>query len=259
MREEKYHPDGSLEQAYEYKYDEKGRLTEENLLYEENEIAERKTFENDENGRIIKEFRHYEDGTADTVFYKYDEQNNIIEKIFVDSDNQIESKQSYEYSNGKLVKKEVFEGEKELVLLNLFSFDEKGNETESTTWDADENKKRKYVNEFDEKGLKIKTLVYNDAGQLIAKNLYSYNDKGNVSQIIEQDAYHTNTINLVYDEQNNVILEEEFNKENFLNYRMNKKYNDKNLITESEIMIDRHGEGMSQHYILKYDYEFFES
>ena len=258
VKEEKYFPDGSIEQLYDYRYNEQGQLIEEILYHEENEIADRKTFENDENGRIIKEFRHYQDGTADTTFYKYDEYNNLIEKISVDSDNQVESKEINEYNNGKLVKKEIFEGEKELVLLNIFSFDEKGNEIESVTWDSEENKKRKFVNEFDDKGQKIKTLVYNDAEQLIARTTFSFNDKNQISQIVEESAYDKNTITLIYDEQNNVIKEEEFNKDNVLNYILNKKYDPDNLILESEVSIDRHGQGMNQHYILRYDYKFLE-
>ncbi len=257
LKEEKYLSDGTIEQVLEYIYNDKGLLTDEKLFHDESEFTERKTFEYDTDGRLIKEYRHYQDEQYDTTQYQYNSLNQLTEKITFDSEGKIEAKETFEYQNGMLTKKEIYEEGELPVSFHISNFDEKGNEIETITWNAEENKKLKFVNEFNENSQKTWTLIYNETDQLIDRTFYEYTDKGSLKLIIEEDAYQKNTILLTHDENGNTILEEETNKDDQLNYRIKRIFNSENLVMESEILVNHLKDGTTQHYKLRYVYNNF--
>ncbi len=253
----RYNQDGSIEQMYKYRYDDKGQMIEETLSYSEDETAEKRTFELDDKGLVKKEFRPYLDGSVDTLVYNYDSENNLIEKTIIDSDNDIDSKEVFEYNNKKLTKESAYEGTDNLISYNIYKYDEAGNRVETIKWEAEDNKKIKIVDCFNEKGSRTKSLVYNSLNQLISKTIFiEENDK--IIQIIEENQYKKDTTNIIYDKKGNIIEEKEYNIKNQLNHKVTKEYNDNNDIIESAVFIDRHEQGINQDYVVRYEYEMFE-
>jgi|AntAceMinimDraft_17_1070374.scaffolds.fasta_scaffold06264_6 antitoxin component YwqK of YwqJK toxin-antitoxin module len=254
VKDIRYNQDGSIEQMYKYRYNDKGQMIEETLSYSENEIAEKRTFELDDKGLVKKEFRPYLDGNVDTLVYNYDSENNLIEKTIIDSDNNIDSKDVFEYNNKKITKESVYEEADNLISYNIYKYDEAGNIVETIKWEAEDNKKIKIVDFFIEKGSRTKSLVYNSLNQLISKTIFiEENDR--IIQVLEEDQYKKDTTNITYDKKGNIIEEKEYNIKNQLNHKVIKKYNDNNDIIESAVFIDRHEQGINQDYVVRYEYE----
>jgi len=253
--EMKYDSSGEIEEKYENKYNEKGNLIEEISYLDEDEIAEHKTYERDEKGKIIKSFVHYQDGTKDTIGYKYDGEGNLTEKITVDSYGEIESKEMAQYKDGKLILNEKYEYD-ELMKNETFELDDSGNITEQNVWSA-EKENVTFRNTFDEKGNLLEQRQYNDNEELTGKAGYYYDDNGKLIKITEETPYGQNTTRISYDERGNAIEQIETNKEGEVNNSVERKFNENNDVIETQVFIDFHGQGISQQYVLKYEYEYF--
>jgi hypothetical protein len=85
LKEIKYDRSGLFEDMHIYTYDDKGFLITDSYYPEENEEAEKITYENDETGLVVKTRKKYLDGSVDTTVYSYDE-NKRLEKMVTTSD-----------------------------------------------------------------------------------------------------------------------------------------------------------------------------
>jgi len=164
----------------------------------------------------------------------------------------------FEYSNRKLIKEQVFDGDKNLKSEKSFTLDKSGNIMELKTWDDEYDRKIKRVNTYNENDKRISTMTYSENGDLLARETIKYDTKGQAVEVIEENPSETNTLYLVYDENGNVINQEEYNATNELNHKVNRKFDEHNEIIESDVYIDRHGESMNQHYIIRMEYAYFD-
>lgn len=249
-------PDGTVEGKYEYIYDDKGNLIEEINYFSENEIAERKTYVRDDKGTVSEAFIHYQDDTKDRINYEYDEKGNLIKKTTINEDGEVESEETFEYQNGKLIVKELKEfgnvtGREE------YEYDESGKIVQQTITGDEED--GTIVNTFDEKGNINGHLRYNQHDKLIGKSVYSFDEKGNMTGIVEETPYEKNISVLEYDENGNLISQVQTNKLNEINHTIKRKYNDQNDVTESKVFINMHGQDVDSEYIIYYEYEYFDA
>jgi antitoxin component YwqK of YwqJK toxin-antitoxin module len=256
LEELKYNDAEEIEEKYINHYDQKGNLVEELIYISDDDIAEHKSYERDDKGKIIKAFIHYQDGSKDTILYSYNPDGLLIEKKTIDVDGEYESKECAVYEQGKIVKKENFEYE-EKVLEENFIYDDAGDLTEHQKWSIQEEDV-KYINHFDKSGNLIKTLKYNSLDQLIAKTTYTYNEKGQVVEITEELPFGKTITTVRYDDKGNAIEQLEKSENDALNNHVERIYNENNELIRSKIRINYHGRGIDQHYILKYDYEYFD-
>lgn len=254
LLEVKYNKNGGVEEKYENRFNELGQLVEEIIYLSDDEIAQHKTFEYNDQGSIAKAHKHYQDESKDTVTYSY-ENGKLVGKITTDSDDEVEAKAEFIYDGDNLTSRKVYEYD-ELVLDETFDYDESGNLIEQTKWTTDDQDS-KYYNKFNEKGNLIKTLTSNIKDELLAKSEYFYNDEGLLEKIYEESIHGKNTTLLEYDEHKNSIRQVEINQHDDFNNEALRKYNENNDVIESEVMVNYHGMGINQHYILKYEYEYF--
>lgn len=238
-------------------FDDNSNLIEEIYYDEGEEIAERKTYERADDGALKFEYTHYLDGSADTLSYQYDNEKNIVSKVLKDDEDYVESTEKFEYKNNKLVKKEVFDENNNLTEKETYEYDENGNVIEYFNQDNDKYNEFRIVNKYDEAGSRTKSLKYNSRKQLIQKSTFSVDEKNRVTKIIEEDPKGVTTTYLKYDNKSNVIFQEEFNANNEINSRVERKFDEDSNILESKGFIDMHSMGINQNYILKYKYEFF--
>jgi hypothetical protein len=101
-------------------------------------------------------------------------------------------------------------------------------------------------------------LKYDDNGKLLEKNLYTYDDKNNLIETIEETPYKKITTQIVRDEAGNAITQKEFNREGNLNHDVERDYDEFGNVTEVRSFVSGSGQRPDRKYILRYDYEFFE-
>ena len=254
--EVRFNPDEELEDKYIYKYDKKNQLIEDIHYLTYKDIAEHKTYDMDEKGKIIKVYKHYNDGSKDTIEYRYNEKDLLIEQVTIDSYDEIEAKNIYEYENENLILEEVYEYD-ELISKQSFSYDEKGNIIEENKWTEDDGNLRR-VNEYNDNNELIKVLFYNRKEKLAAKTEYSYSESGKISKVTEEDQHGKNITTIQYDDKGNAVEQVETNPNGDVNNKAIRKFNENNDVVETGVFIDLHGTGPNQEYILRYEYDYFE-
>lgn len=255
IQEVKYTEDGEIDEKNVNVYDESGMLKESLTYLDEEAPAEHKSYERDEEGHVIKAYKHYQDGEKDTIHYNRNAEGRVTEKITIDSFNEEEARETIEYEGEKIARRVITEYD-EKTLDESFEYDEKGNLTKHTKWTINEEDAT-YTSTFNEDGNLEKIVKYNEKGKLLSRITYLYKDKKPV-RIVEENPYGTNTTQIKYDEKGNPVEQTEENDAGEMNHRVLKKFNEEGDIIESEILIQRHGSGMDQHYKLYYEYQYFE-
>jgi hypothetical protein len=129
--------------------------------------------------------------------------------------------------------------------------------TEHTKWTI-EDEDSKYINIFDSNGNLAKALKYSSKDKLLSKVEYEYEDNI-LKAFVEESKFGKDTTRFEYDASDNPVKQTETNKAGEMNNQATRKYNKNNDVTETEVYINLHGRGPDQHYLLKYDYEYFSS
>jgi YD repeat-containing protein len=251
----KYTYTGEIEEKDIYTFNEKGTLKEEISFLSENEIAEHKTYDYNEEGLLMQAFKHYADGSKDRIQYDYDGNGNLIIKTTLDSEDQVEIKEMLEWENKKLLKKRVYEYD-ELVLEETNVYDENGNRFEESKWTPEDGKTRS-VYFYNVKNELIKSLSYNSQDKLISKTLYDYDESGKPVKAEYESVRSKSSTHIIYDERGNAIEQTETNELGEINNKAIRKYNERNEVVETSVIIDLHGRGLNQEYVLSYDYTYF--
>ena len=254
LTETRFNEEGEVEEKYENKYDEEGRLIEELTYLEGEEVAAHKTYERDDKGQVIKAFKHYQDGEKDTIHYKRDNEGRLIEKATIDSYDEEEAREVIEYEKDKVSRRRIFEYD-ELMLDESYEYDQEGNMVEHTKWTIEEED-AKFINTFDASGKMIKALKQDlKKGKLLSRIEYHY-DGERLTKVSEEHPYGTNITTLIYDEKGNPVEQVEVDQHGEINNKALRRYNENDDVVESEVFINFHGRGIDQHYLLTYTHEY---
>ena len=256
LLETKYDDEGSFKSKETKQFNDEGYLIEEKNYLSEREVADHKTYELGKKGKVIKAFKHYQDDSKDTINYEYDKDGNLIAKITIDSYDEEESRETAQYENGKVVKKEFIEYD-ELMKWESFELDKEGKILVHKLWHQDEQEVT-FKNDFDEKGNLVKTLVYNGKKELTEKTVYSYNAEKQMQSIEEETPYGSTSTKITRDKNGNAVEQTEFNAHGEINISVQRKFNENNDVTETRVFINMHGRDVDQRYVLKYEYEYFD-
>jgi antitoxin component YwqK of YwqJK toxin-antitoxin module len=109
---------------------------------------------------------------------------------------------------------------------------------------------------LDENGKKTAAYRYID-DQLVEKTTYELDEKGRLIKIVDENQYGKSIIQLGYDENGNIIKQEEYDQDKNLLNRVYRRYDKNNNLIESDVFIDGRGERMSQKYVIRYKYEYY--
>ncbi|MBE0662446.1 MAG: hypothetical protein IH597_08255 [Bacteroidales bacterium] len=253
-----YTQDGALVERIINEYDANDFLINEKYMADANETSEEKSFERDEKGLILREFKHYIDDSVDTTTYQYDNQYRIISKVTVNDEGEIEQKVFNEYRDDFLVKTQIFDGENKLLQLDEFKYDEKGNSVEHRKVDNESGTNAFIVTSYNSLGRKKEEITYDEDGDIISETSYAEDEKGRLLNIIEESSEKDVAIKFTYDEQDNIIQQEEISNQGKQLVSVKREFDKENNLIRSEVYIDGQGQTLPQHYEVNVEYTFYE-
>lgn len=257
LEETSYLTNGTVEHKSVFKYNSDGNMIEEHIYGEDNEFEEKRSYLYNSDGNIVCEYFYYLDETFDTINYVYDDKGKLLEKNTVDSDNDPEGKEIYEYIDDLPIKHTHYDVDGIVLNETSYKHDETKQLIEITKNNIIEETFSRTEIDYNEKGSRVETRVFNADDQLISRDIFEEDDKGLVVGIIEEDQYSKNTVEMEYDDNGNLIEQIETNANGEINYKIQRTFDSGNNLSEHSILIDKHGQGVNQNITLIYQYEFF--
>ena len=252
-----YNPPGVVDQTIESKYDNQNRLIEEACFDGEEELLEKTFFEWDANGKKIKEEKHYLDGSIDKTVFTYNSNGNLIEKLCKNDDDELEYKEEFKFEGKILVEYLRYNEDEEITEKKSFTINDNQLETE-VHWTVEDDIETTKEYRYDEEGNVEKELYYNAKKQLVKKVEYQKYRGRFIEEFIEEDPYQKNTTKLEYDEKNNIILQEQFNRNGEINHRVERTFDKDQRLTETMTYVNAKGQGMNLHFKEVHQYEYFD-
>ena len=168
-----YDGNGDFLQSYEYVYDEDGNHTKDLYLGRSEDTGEI-VYSYDSNGNLIEEVEKYSKISEEFVTtYTYDENGLCIESV--DHRNE---KTEYRYDqNGYIIKEILFDSEGQWFCTHNYKNDEHGEWIEMISeYASGSGSTFTQENEYDDKGNRIKAVIYSEDGTVERTHIYEYTD-----------------------------------------------------------------------------------
>lgn len=212
VKEIGYRPDGLIENHYTNSYNEKNQRVEYSIFDDDDQLMESHRFDYDEAGKIIGEACYYaEMDDNDYTHYIYDENNLLIEKRNIDSDDELYNLVRFSYTDNLLTREEHINDDQKLESEKIFEYNADGKPITEIHIDHLEGDKRTIRNEYNEAGFKVKTLTYNKKDQLAIKTYYEFDEQGHNITLIDEDARGLSTTRYIFNEEGKMELQEKYN------------------------------------------------
>ncbi|MCP4552650.1 MAG: hypothetical protein GY834_11540 [Bacteroidetes bacterium] len=255
IKEINFNPPGITEQVTVNEYDKNNNLIKECCFNGDEELDEKVTIEWSSNGKKLKEHKHYLDDSFDTTTFSYNEDGNLIKKVTMDDEGSLEAKELFIY-NGKTLLEHIQYNENEEAIEKKSYVYQEGKLLEEKHWEIEDGHKNSIRFEYNSDGKPEIEKHYNHKEQLVKKIEYSGYANDRILGFVEENPYHKNTTKLEYDKNNRIILQEEINKSNKINHRIERIYNEDGLLVETTTLINEQGTFLN--YKNFFHYEFFE-
>lgn len=254
INEKTYLPDGEIEHEYRYAYDHLNRVIEEILVEGSGEILERLTREYDEHGRICREINHYEEDLADVTTIEYTGDGKELSRTTVDTEGEVLRQKKYNFESGRLVS--IVETDEEGAVINQrnIKYNESGLPEEEKVRESDAN--FRLVSLYDDNGNRIQVKKYNPKNELLERITYTYDDKGRITEMKEEDAAGIEFHSLEIDEFENVIRQETKNEKGEITGLVEREFNKENRQLFTHVNVKNRHQPFAQNYRLRYDYEY---
>jgi len=205
LLETEFNEDGTISEKYERKYDEKGNSTEMCHFFE-SELAEKTSYHYNSNAQPEKEILHYADGSETVTSYSYDSENNLAEKKVVDSDGELESRETFKHSAKEIIEHCHYDAEGNLKESTKYFYDTVTPEKlkEEINYQAEHNIELRTVYLDDETG----SITYNKEGKTHSRQKLIYDEKKRVTENVLETFNGRYYYVFGYDEKDNLISEE---------------------------------------------------
>jgi YD repeat-containing protein len=181
-----------------------------------------------------------------------------VQEIKYDRSGGFEERSDYAYNEaGQLISECYYPAEDELAEKKLYDWNEAGQVVASHK-------------EYSDGSVDHTRYFYDDQGRLVRRVTTSEDEEEETEEIEYPDPADDGDdqgdapeesgegLRIIRNEKGQVILEEEHNEEGELLTRVERTYADDGRLLEVEAFIDGQGRAMSRHYLLKYDYMFYE-
>lgn len=193
IKESRFEPDGTLNTLTLNTYNERGELVQAEQ-YDQDDILLQKTVNKyDENHRLAAETNYYGDATEEYVTkYFYDDKDQLVNQaVFLNGKLDFVEK-AIEYQDGRQVKVIENDDYGQTLYVHQYEYNEKGQVAVYTRDEVQNKDRRTYEFTYNERGDRVKDLIYNFDMKLIAKVLRSYDAEGHQTEIVEEDldSYH---------------------------------------------------------------------
>jgi len=261
-REIEYAPDGEIENAAKYKYNEENRLIEE-VHYYDNEVSEIIRYILDEEGKRTEVETTYADESKSVK--KIIRTGNAITIKAFDEDGDLEEEDRIKYDEqGRVLEEVKLDEDGKTINRNVYGYSEKGKLLNKTEYVGEDGSYTKTTLEYDEQHNLISETQVTGKGNLVHRIVYQYNEQGD--RVAWQNNNHVHRV--VYDDQRRPVSEETKNRmnnllENFTEY----KYDEHGLVMEErtfslgdqyQIEAGVFGGSSSDFVITRYEYEFYD-
>ncbi len=256
LQEMTYNRAGEIQEHLAYRYDDQNRRIEVINYYDEEEVMENICYFYEDGENPCSAVRKYADGSEESIAYRYDEGNNLIEKKVLSDESEEEEIEQWQFEQGKEILYEKFElGE--LVFRQEQAYDDQGKIVEVTLTEAPDNLTTLHRFFYNDKGQRTRIEKYNAENKLISViEILSFHE-GEPTEITETTAGGKTIIRYGYDDQRRVVLQQEYSQEGLLVNEWVRSYNDQGFLQTTEVTTDRLGAGMNQHYRIEYAYEYY--
>ncbi len=257
LSEMKYEADGSVEQHYGYVYNEQGVKIADRSWDDNGDLIDDMEYDVDADGKVQFAYKNYLDGSKDTITYRYDADGNLVEKELRTNEDELEMLEIFTYDGNNEILYESRNEENEVVFRKETIYNEQGNVREEKTWMAENDTTSRVVNQYDDDG-QLNGVSSIDGNGNVIFNVSYERDGELITGVKEESPERKVMTKIVYDENGNPVAQEERNEKGELMSRIERKFDDEGNVIESEAILDTHGQGRNQHYVLKYEYEFHE-
>jgi antitoxin component YwqK of YwqJK toxin-antitoxin module len=253
-----YTPDGLLTEKVAWEYNDQGKIITAYYYTEPDEPSETISYKRNEKGLVIKDEKKYIDGSLDTTVYRYNEENQLIEKITTDEEGVTDMHEKLTWEGKYLVKHEVFDAEDNCIALDEYVYDQKGNITEHVQVNEETGENRRTVSGFDNDNRKTGEKVFNEENEILETTTYAYDESGKLISASSQTPQKISSTLFSYDQAGNLLEQEEIDESGNQLMWVEHQYDDQYNRTSTTVFVNGGAPYNSQHYGLKYEYEWFE-
>lgn len=250
-------PSGILAEKVIFEYDHEGRVIRETTISEDGEFADDKTFEYDSAGRLVKQLKHYIDGSADITSFQYNSDGQVTEKITIDDEGETESIETFSYRDGRLVGHEIVDGEKNRLIYDEYVFDDAGKLIQHIRDNEADGEYFRLVFSYNSAGHKLSEALYDFEDNLIETTWFEEDEQGRVVQTVEETNRSRKVKHFRFDDRGNNLGYEEINANGDKMVVVEHQYDEQNNPQSSLVFVNGAGRTMSQHYELKYEYNWY--
>ena len=148
------------------------------------------------NDLLIEEIHYYDDGLSEKTINTYDDDKMLVAQESYDSEGNLNEKLVFTNNGNKVLKIEYEDEDGNKSPYQNFEYDEHGNLIKKTYINLDE-KTLETDNSYNEQGQLIKTIDYNEFGDIDNIEKYSYDDNSHITETIHQS--HDYTLNYHYE------------------------------------------------------------
>jgi hypothetical protein len=240
-----YRGPDEFESKVETKYNEKGEEVEVTTYLDEHEIAERKVYNRDSDGKLEQVDIEFTDGSVSVQIIERDNEKKTENWIERNEDDELESREFLKFnSDGKMILREMYDFNDKLTEAFEYEYNSVGQM--SIRRQLDDRRKLILETEFkySESGLLILRASRNRRGELSDFLKIEYNGKG---LPVRQSFSGKYIFVFEYDDQGNVVVEEQFTGDTMDN-RITSEYDANNrLVLEEQLKMSR-----------RFEYEFYD-
>lgn len=219
-------------------YNDNGKLIKTNSVVSSAAYNRFVFYKYDSIGNVLE--KRYNDLSTDTEeFYKYDNENSLIEKsVFLYNENNLTINAVSEYNeDGKVFERRIYNPKNELERKIIIEYDLNGNEIQYLAYNEVGYCVEKYIHEYeyDTKGNILENLYYENDGSLYEKEVYKYNDDSKLIEYIfcNYSTDFESNYTEIYDEKGNLFKKTKFDLDGNPIEIITYKYNNRNDKTES--------------------------
>lgn len=198
----------------------------------------------DREGRPLKDARYMKNGEPEEIVeYSYDETGRLVSERYFQEEDFFTEEITYYYSDkpyADSASKKYADGSVDTI---TFEYDADGLLLSKTFTNEDGETEQKDI------------CIY-ESGRLV--RVESYDSEENLMSVPFQDETLSGQTRITKNDAGQVILEEELDAGGEVIMTVNRSYSENGLPLETEVFIDGQGKSISRHYILNYEYTFFD-
>jgi hypothetical protein len=257
IREISYDHAGSVQEHYEYLYDDQGRRIESKNFYDEEEVVEVVHYTYEVSDRPVSAMKVYADGSEEVISFGYDDQGRLVSKTIVNDEGEEEESEVWRYDGDREVFYEKCEyGEP--VFREGQEYDDAGRVVRVMLWEDPDGTVTENILRYDDTGRRNLIEKKDGSGRTTSVIRINAFDGDEPAEITESDAGGTSITKYSYNADGRPVLQQEFSPDGSLVNELVRTYTPDGLLQTTEVTTDRRGAGMNLHYRIEYEYQYFD-